>query len=332
MGIAVIIPNVNYGDANLGQVTLQSGVPLRSMTIVGPDEVSEPTVFNVNFFPANTSQRGIAWSVVSGGTYASIDEDTGELTPIVGAVLNDVVIRATSTADSDIYAEKTVTVSYGMVYAEKTALVGDGVAAIKTNYFLAKNSKLIYEYKINALPTPSGTTQYRNIWSAYSGSGHISRHLLQIGTSVTVPQRINFGALNSTSNDTGTRTDNETSTPPLNVRIKQEADLNGFVSSYRQTDFVSYIYDTFYAPGDSVALFAQNGSANVLEMSFYCFQAEENGILKLDLVPCTLLSDIDSSHAGDSQAHLAGENGMWDKVGKKFYGNYNNSGSFSVID
>ena len=335
MGIAVIIPNVNFQDANLGKVTLQQGVPLRSMTIVGPDEVTEPTVFNVNFFPANTSQRGIVWSIVSGGIYASIDEDTGELTPIVGAVLNDVVIRATSAADSDIYAEKTVTVSYGMVYAEKTALVGDGVAYLHTNYYINPASKISIDYQIDNLPAATGTLQYRTIWGAFAGgSVPISRHLLQIKSpAATIFQYILFGAEVPASSTKGLSVTNGVGLPPIGARIKQEISIRGgFVSSIDEGDFVESFRSGFESPTHPVEIFGLHNSSAMLEMSLFAFKASEGDAVMLNLVPCTLLSDIDSSRAGDAQAHLAGENGMWDKIGKKFYGNVAESGSFSVID
>lgn len=336
MGIAVIIPNVNYQDANLGKVTLQQGVPLRSMTIVGPDEITEPTFFRVNFFPANTSQRGIVWSIVSGATYASIDSDTGEVTPIVGAAMNDVVIRATSTEDSDIYAEKTVAVSYGMVYALKTALVGDGNATILTNYAVKRNTRILYDYQFNELPTATSSVQYRTLWATLVAQDQpLTRHLLMITTNSSYSkQLLNFGSSNGSSQNTGARIYNATEYPPVNVRIKQELSLNEFLSSYHQNNFVPSYFDNFYTTNEPISIFGPRTMADDVgcKMKLYGFQTEEDGVLKLDLRPCTLLSDIGASLAGDGQAHLSGENGLWDMIGKKFYGNNRSTGSFSVID
>ena len=338
MGIAVIIPNVNYGDANLGKVTLQQGVPLRSMTIVGPDEITEPTLFTVNFFPANTSQRGIVWSIVSGGTYASINAETGELTPIVGAVLNDVVIRATSSADSDIYAEKTVTVSYGMVYIEKKGLVGDGAAMIRTNLNLRQNHKVIYKYKINSYPTATSTTKYFSLWVTYSGeSAPLARHLVSwvANPSISfVRQNVSFGRAEATSTTTGFSATNKKEYPNVGQIYENEVSIDGFNSSYSPTDWERYQYGPFHQPVNAIRLFGVPNSGVAMDMTYYKFQVKDkdNDTLYLNLVPCTLAVDIDSSLAGDEQAHIAGENGMWDKVGNKFYGNGEASGSFSVID
>lgn len=333
MGIAVIIPNVNYQDANLGKVTLQQGVPLRSMTIVGPDEITEPTLFTVNFFPANTSQRGLVWSIVSGGTYASINAETGELTPIVGASVNPVVIRATSSEDSDIYAEKTVSVSFGMVYAEKYALVSDGLARIDTGYMIKKNSKLSIDYTINSLPTPSTTSQYFTIWGAAQGNSNpISRHLLNVhsGASI-VKQYLMFGCANDGLNSGAINT--SISLPSVGVRYKETCSRDSIGVSPADVAYVNHNYGTFFAPIVSVRIFAgSNSSASSLEMSLFSFKAEEGGSTVMNLVPCTLVQDIPGSAAWDGNAHLAGENGLWDKVGNKFYGNTYSSGSFSVID
>ena len=335
MGIAVIIPNVNYQDANLGKVTLQQGVPLRSMTIVGPDEITEPTLFNVNFFPANTSQRGVAWSIVSGSSYASINAETGELTPIVGAAVNDVVVRATSTADNTIYAEKSIVVSFGMAYIERTGLVSDGTAYITTDYLVKRNSKIIYEYKIDAYPTLSTSTIYRTIWAAYTGeSSPVSRHLLSLRTnppSGFIYQSVAFARSTTTASD-GFFAENQSARPPLNTRIRQELSLFGFESSYNNTSWIRTEYDTFTENTEPISIFNRPGGTAALEMTFYAFKAMEGDVLALNLVPCTLATTIDGTHTWDGNPHYVGENGFWDKVGKKFYGNVAESGSFSVVN
>ena len=338
MGIAVIIPNVNYGDANLGKVTLQQGVPLRSMTIVGPDEVTEPTIFSVNFFPANTSQRGIVWSVQSGGTYASIDADTGELTPIVGAVASEVVIRATSTDNNTIYAEKTVSVSYGMVYEERAGLVGDGTARMSIGYVVNKrNTKIKYDYVVNSLPAATSTPTYRYVWGSYRGESYpTTRHMLTIVTAAaTIKQQIRFGASTTTSY-TGVQATTLTQLS-TNVRYKQEISMDGFVTDKDASIFSEYNYGGFYAtdPDRPITLFA-GGSASgyvATEMTLYGFEILEGNNVAMKLVPCTLLQNIPGDKAGDGNSHLAGENGLWDKVGQKFYGNTHADGlgTFGVI-
>lgn len=333
MGIAVIIPNVNYGDANLGKVTLKQGVPLRSMTIVGPDEITEPTLFTVNFFPANTSQRGIVWSIVSGATYASINAETGELTPIVGAIVNDVVIRATSTADNTIYAEKTVSVSYEMVYAEKYALVGDGTARIATLYQVKKNSRIVCDFRIDSMPTATSTAKYFTVWGSYtSEDAPVSRHLIawisNPGSSF-VRQTIGFGMVTTASG--GVLCTNKNNYIQTGQRIREEISRNGLLTADHQDNWVITNADTFGSPVNPLRIFGLPGG-QMLNMTLFAFQAYEGDALALNLVPCTLLENIPGSASWDGNAHNAGENGLWDKVGKMFYGNVESSGSFTVID
>lgn len=334
MGIAVIIPNVNYQDANLGKVTLQQGVPLRSMTIVGPDEITEPTIFTVNFFPANTSQRSVVWSIVSGGTYASINADTGELTPIVGASLDDVVVRATSSADNSIYAEKAIVVSYGMVYEEKLALVGDGLARINTGYQPKSNTRFVFDYQIVALPTATGTAQYRSLWGAYnSANSPLCRHMLTIVTTAsTVKQVVQWGA-NVSSQTTGFSA-NTLVNASVGVRMKEEVSMReGFIINHGQSDWTQVFLGGFTAPNDAFMLFAATtDSVTATEMKCFSAKFYENETLVKELIPCTLVADISGANASDGNAHYSGENGMWDKVGKKFYANSYSGGSFTVND
>lgn len=115
MGIALIVPDISFAGANLGKVTLQGVVPLTGLAISGPDSVSgagNAATYLPVFTPANTTQRGVTWSIVSGGTYASINSASGVLSVLQGASANSVTIRVTSTANASIFAEKTIAVTY----------------------------------------------------------------------------------------------------------------------------------------------------------------------------------------------------------------------------
>lgn len=111
MGLAVIVPDISFAGANIGQVTPVSPTPtpLVSLAVTGPDSIVTPTLagqYSVAYTPANTTERGVTWSLTSGGTLASIDSN-GYLT-ITGN--GSVTIRATSAIDQTIYAEKVVAV------------------------------------------------------------------------------------------------------------------------------------------------------------------------------------------------------------------------------
>lgn len=111
MGLALIVPDISFAGSNIGQVTpvSPSTNPLTALAITGADSIIAPTLtgqYAVSYTPVNTSQRGVTWSLTAGGTIASIDSNG--LVTITGN--GSITIRATSTANSSIYAEKTISV------------------------------------------------------------------------------------------------------------------------------------------------------------------------------------------------------------------------------
>lgn len=89
-------------------------IDITGLGILGPstvNDVSNTAQFQVTYSPSNTTQRSITWSVVSGSDYASIDGN-GMLTVKSNAKGSEVKIRATSTDKPNIYAEKSVNVTY----------------------------------------------------------------------------------------------------------------------------------------------------------------------------------------------------------------------------
>lgn len=89
-------------------------IDITGLGILGPstvNDVSNTAQFQVTYSPSNTTQRSITWSVVSGSDYASIDGN-GKLTVKSNAKGNVVKVMATSTDKPNIYAEKSVNVTY----------------------------------------------------------------------------------------------------------------------------------------------------------------------------------------------------------------------------
>ena len=125
-GIAIIVPGVDFSSKNLG--TVKPAIKLKSLAIVGADSVTDTnrSAYAVSYTPADTSEKGVMWSVTSGGSYATIDGE-GLLTVLDTAVTEQsVTIRATSSANERVFAEKTVIVQY-----KQTVLwAGDGKALL----------------------------------------------------------------------------------------------------------------------------------------------------------------------------------------------------------
>ena len=89
-------------------------IDITGLGILGPstvNDVSNTAQFQVTYSPSSTTQRSITWSVVSGSDYASIDGN-GKLTVKSNAKGNVVKVRATSTDKPNVYAEKSVNVTY----------------------------------------------------------------------------------------------------------------------------------------------------------------------------------------------------------------------------
>ena len=113
MGIAIIAKGAGFGSNNIGVITPSSNVPLVSIAIVGPSTISGTEAdYSVTYEPSNTSQRGVLWSITSGGSYATINEQTGKLTVLPGVSSASVTIKATSLYDDTIVATKTITVTF----------------------------------------------------------------------------------------------------------------------------------------------------------------------------------------------------------------------------
>lgn len=117
MGIAIIAKGADFSNKNIGVITPSSNVPLVSIAIVGPATVTGTEAdFSVTYDPSNTSQRGVLWSITAGGTYATINENTGKLTVLPGASAASITIKATSRYNDNVVATKSVTVTYELVY------------------------------------------------------------------------------------------------------------------------------------------------------------------------------------------------------------------------
>lgn len=110
MGKSLIIPGADF-SANaiypvLTQLTIDNGTELQ-------ENVYQ---YAVTPTPANADDS-VSWAVVSGNEYATIDED-GVLTVLNGASSSTVVIRATSLSNPNVFADKTLIVTYGVTYIE----------------------------------------------------------------------------------------------------------------------------------------------------------------------------------------------------------------------
>lgn len=162
MGLALIIPNIDFSGANIGRVTPAEDVPLVSLSVSGPDSVTggaDTATYLPVYNPANTNQRSVVWSVQSGGAYATITTG-GVLTILQGASASSVIIRVASTINSSIYADKTISVTYGSQELPEGAqpcdiVFSDGVSAFIESG-LVPGQSMSYEAEIMWVCPSSG--------------------------------------------------------------------------------------------------------------------------------------------------------------------------------
>lgn len=156
MGVAIIIPGVVFTE-NLGKVTLDGGggdvtVEVESIAISGSATVntaSNKATYSVAYTPANTTQKGVTWSLESGGEYATIDS-MGTLT-VKGS--GSVTIKAVSKHNTAVTAKKVVSVVFhdGQEDNEYTELEYVGTKGgnyLQTNTIMENGQKIILKAKL----------------------------------------------------------------------------------------------------------------------------------------------------------------------------------------
>lgn len=94
---------------------------LTSIAITGDATVVlSEAQYGVTYEPSDTYMKGVEWSIVSGGDYATINSSTGKVTIKTNADASEVIIKAASIYDSAKYATKTLTLTYldAIVFAD----------------------------------------------------------------------------------------------------------------------------------------------------------------------------------------------------------------------
>lgn len=305
MGISIFVPGVNWSDRNLGRVTPSGDVPIESITILGPNSITAPTTFYAELHPTFTTERGVSWSVTSGGTYATIDQN-GVLTPGTGALYNSVTIRATSTVNASVYAEKEVTVSDVAVIIG-TTVTFDGHCAIDTGI----NASMPTEIQVTLAsvnPSQWGILNGNTPTSVIIGgrvSSSVDRRDIQLQTTTgqtNIIKQIIFGV--------GTTSKVFSS---LSLSKDSELYLGQGPTYYRYNSsttartnpgtFDSTVHYVIGAQNDNGTLSYTYASHDVYKrVKIY---STEGGTLVGDFVP----------------AILSGEHGMWNNVNNTFYHN-----------
>ena len=165
MGLAIIIPEADFSQSNLGRVTFSETADLQAMVINGPREYEERTVqLSVRYLPLITQQRGCTWSIVSDeDNCASIGAQTGLLSINSNADSSVVVIRATSTENASISVEATLTLTYKQSVDILNSITA--VNCVQTG---------VNAYQLSAVFDPTNTSYTGITWSVISGSQYVN--------------------------------------------------------------------------------------------------------------------------------------------------------------
>ena len=113
-GIVLMIPEVDYSQANIGQISILQDIPVQSISIDGVSIVEDATAqYSIVYTPSNTAQVGVDWSIESGSEYVSINSNgLLSLTAPISEAVN-VTIKAMSIFNPSVYTTKTVRLSTG---------------------------------------------------------------------------------------------------------------------------------------------------------------------------------------------------------------------------
>ena len=104
MGLAIVIPGIDFSKDNLGQVTLVKDIPVESITISAGERNGNTIPLNIVYTPATTSEKDVTWSLDSGDTDKFTIDQEGNVTILPTANNASVVVKAVSTENSDVIA------------------------------------------------------------------------------------------------------------------------------------------------------------------------------------------------------------------------------------
>lgn len=111
-GIAITLPKANFHSAFGNIITDLVDVPITNIIIFANDYyVGNMYQLSAMYEPLRTSQRGCKWELVNGAEYCSLSEK-GVLTIFANANMTTIKVRATSTFNTSIKAEKEIVITY----------------------------------------------------------------------------------------------------------------------------------------------------------------------------------------------------------------------------
>lgn len=182
-------------------------IAVTGIAISGPDTVSGTGQYSAALTPSNTTQTDVVWSITSGSTYASIDQN-GLVTAKAGASNSSVTIKCASADNSEVFATKTISVT-NVVPLTAIAISGPDTVTDSGQF--------------SAELTPRDTTQTGVRWLITAGSSYAS-----IDTNGLVTAK--DGADNSSVTITCVSTENSSISVTKTITVTKSQQLPSLVS------------------------------------------------------------------------------------------------------
>lgn len=146
-----------FGQPNQLVALNRPNVPVTSINLTESTatvEEGKTVTLHASVLPNNATDQDIEWTVVSGDTYASVDNGV-----VTGIAAGEAVIRAASHEDASIYAECTVTVTEPAPLSPWATVYSSNVTVGKENYTI----KIL---------KPGSTTEYDEFEGMRYGTGN----------------------------------------------------------------------------------------------------------------------------------------------------------------
>lgn len=302
MGVAVIIPGIKFGN-EYGKVTLSGTRPIKALEIIAESSYTAPEVqLSVRLNPLTTTQRGIIWSITSGGEYASIDEN-GKLTVDSSASGASVTVKAMSYDNHGVYDTKIIALTYDapVTLLEKVSI--SGAPTLNTGIRLSDATDSVeMKYKVTGLSGHQGTLwgSLDEFSEAYTDD---SSHII-----------VDFLSDNDRSPITkGTIITYNASTRVGNI-VTDEFSLNGGYRNGVSLTASNTVSGTGIQESENIHILSPESSYAFQGIDIYSFRFKRGGVI---------LHDFRAAVKG-------GVYGFYDTIGKTFISNTGNTGTITA--
>lgn len=192
MGLAIVVPGIDFSKDNLGQVTLVKDIPVESIVISAGERNGNTIPLNIVYTPATTSEKSVTWSLDSGDTDKFTIDQEGNVTILSTANNSSVVVKAVSTENSGVIAtyqlsglswQISVVAPFETGYLKQSTLEN----SLKSSYDLLGNND---QWTLNFAIKDTGETYMMGLTGKLMSAGALELIYYQDDTRYTLQIRI----------------------------------------------------------------------------------------------------------------------------------------------